>query len=155
MRTIYKCLAIVAVVAISACDFGDTNVNPALPSDVSAQAITPAAQAGLAFSIGGEMVRINGLFMQHFQGINAQQFDNYKYLVKASDMDGVWRRMYQSSLNPLITILRKAEDEGSNHTAGMARVLIAMGIGHLTDMFGDVPYTAAWQGLDNEFFSGL
>ena len=151
MKTIYFYIVIFALTVLS-CDFGDTNVNPALPSDVSAQAIVPAAQAGLAFAIGGEMVRINGLFMQQFQGINAQQFDNYKYLVKASDMDGVWRRMYQSSLNPLVTIMRKAEADGSNHTAGMAKVLIAIGIGHLTDMFGDIPYSDAWQGLESNFF---
>ncbi len=151
MKSTYL-LLIVFCLSVASCDFGDTNVNPALPSDVSAQAIVPAAQAGLAFAIGGEMVRINGLFMQQFQGINAQQFDNYKYLVKASDMDGVWRRMYQSSLNPLVTIMRKAEAEGSNHTAGMAKVLIALGMGHLADMFGDVPYSDAWQGLESNFF---
>ena len=134
------------------CDFGDTNINPALPSDVSAQAIIPAAQAGMAFAIGGEMVRINGLFMQQFEGVNAQQLDNYNYLVKSSDMDGVWRRTYASALNPLITILRKAEDEDSRHTAAMVEILMAHSIGSLTDMFGDVPYTDALQALDNNFF---
>ena len=137
---------------LSSCEFGDTNVNPALPSDVSAQAIVPAAQAGMAFAIGGEGVRINGLFMQQFQGINAQQFDNYKYFVKGSDMDGAWRRLYASSLNALVTIQRKAEAENSNHTSGMAKVLIAHCIGSLADMFGDVPYSDAFQGLDGNFF---
>ncbi|MEL7004647.1 MAG: SusD/RagB family nutrient-binding outer membrane lipoprotein [Bacteroidota bacterium] len=140
------------LLAVSSCDFGDTNVNPAIPSDVSAQAIVPAAQAGLAFAIGGEMVRINGLFMQHFEGINAQQLDNYQYLVKASDMDGVWRRMYHDSLNPLITILRKAEAEDSRHTAAMAKILIAHGIGSLADMFGDIPFDNAFQGLTEDNF---
>ncbi len=152
MKSINRFVIVFSIALLASCDFGDTNVNPALPSDVSAQAITPAAQAGLAFAIGGEMVRISGLFMQQFQGINAQQFDNYKYLVKASDMDGVWRRMYASALNPLVTILRKAESVNSNHTAGMAKVLIALGIGHLTDMFGDIPYSDAWEGLDDNFF---
>ena len=137
---------------VFSCEFGDTNVNPALPSDVSAQAIVPAAQAGMAFAIGGEVVRINGLFMQQFQGINAQQFDNYKYFVKASDMDGVWRRLYASSLNPLVTIQRKADAENSVHTSGMAKVLIAHSIGTLADMFGDIPYTDAFSGLDGNFF---
>ena len=41
------------VFVVSACEFGDTNVNPALPNDVSIQAIVPAAQAGMAFAIGG------------------------------------------------------------------------------------------------------
>ena len=136
----------------TACKFGDTNVNPAIPADVSAQAIVPAAQTGMAFVIGGEMVRINGLFMQHFEGINAQQFDNYQYLVKASDMDGIWRRMYHNSLNPMITILRKAQDEDSKHTEGMAKIMIAHGIGSLADMFGDVPYTDAWAALSESNF---
>lgn len=148
--SIFICLAF--FIGASSCDFGDTNVNPALPSDVSAQAIVPAAQTGMAFAIGGEAVRINGLFMQHFQGINAQQFDNYQYLVKSSDMDGVWRRMYHNSLNPLITILRKAQDDNSNHTAGMAQVLIAQCLGNLADMFGDVPYSDAFKGLEGNFF---
>ncbi len=152
MKSIHKYFAASIFFLLVSCEFGDTNVNPALPSDVAAQAINPAAQAGLAFAIGGEMVRISGLFMQQFQGINAQQFDNYKYLVKSSDMDGVWRRMYHNSLNPLITVQRKAETQNSHHTAAMAKVLIAVGIGHLTDMFGDIPYSTAWRGLEDEFF---
>lgn len=143
---------LLGVFILSSCDFGDTNINPALPSDVSAQAIVPAAQAGMAFAVGGEMVRINGLFMQHFEGVNAQQQDNYNYLVFSSDMDGVWRRTYANALNPLVTVLRKAEDEDSRYTAAMVQVLIAHSIGSLTDMFGDIPYTDAWQGLDENFF---
>jgi len=144
-------LFFLAVVAFS-CEFGDTNINPALPADVSVEAITPAAQAGMAFAIGGEAVRINGLFMQQFRGINAQQFDNYRYLVDAADMDGVWRRMYASALNPLVTIQRKAEEQNSNHASGMTKVLIAHSIGTLADMFGDVPYSDAFKGLEDNFF---
>lgn len=140
------------ILVLSSCEFGDTNVNPALPSDVSAQAIVPAAQAAMAFAIGGEMVRISGLFMQQFEGINAQQFDNYQYLVKSSDMDGVWRRMYKSTLNPFVTILQKAEAEDSKHTAGMAKVMIAHSIGSVADMFGDVPLSNAFQALQDNFF---
>ena len=152
-KIIYKTKALLLILlVVSACDFGDTNVNPALPNDVSAQAIMPAAQTGIAFAIGGEMVRINGLFMQHFVGINAQQFDNYQYLVSAPDMDGVWRRMYHNALNPIVTVLRKAEEEDSRHTAAVAKILIAHGVGSLTDMFGDIPYSDAWGGLDNNFF---
>lgn len=138
--------------AVASCDFGDTNVNPALPTDVSAEAVIPAAQAGMAFAIGGEVVRINGLFMQHFEGINAQQFDNYRYFVRGSDMDGVWMRMYHNTMNPLVTVLRKAEENDSRHTAGMAKILLAHCIGTVADMFGDVPYSDAFQGLDGNFF---
>ncbi len=148
-----KVASVVMVLSVfTSCEFGDTNVNPALPADVSAQAIVPAAQAGMAFAIGGEVVRINGLFMQHFEGINAQQFDNYKYLVKASDMDGVWSRVYFNTLNPLMTIKRKADAEDSKYTSAMASILIAHCIGNMADMFGDVPLSDALGALEENFF---
>ncbi len=136
----------------SACEFGDTNVSPAIPADVSAQAIVPAAQAGLAWVVGGELVRLSGLFTQQFIGINAQQASNYVYLFIPADSDGIWFRSYVSTLQPLFVILEKAEAEGSNHTAAMAKILIAHGIGSLSDIFGDVPFSEAFGARDGEFF---
>ncbi|MEQ6166600.1 MULTISPECIES: SusD/RagB family nutrient-binding outer membrane lipoprotein [unclassified Ekhidna] len=143
------------VLVTSSCDFDEEiNVSPATPADVSAQAIIPAAQAGLAWVIGGELVRISGLFTQQMEGINAQQADNYRYLWVPADGDGIYFRMYNAVLQPLVVIADKAEDENSNHTLGMAQIMIAHGIGSLTDCFGDVPYTDAFGALDGNFQPG-
>lgn len=139
--SILTCLILIA----SSCDFDEEiNVSPATPADVSAQAIVPAAQAGMAWVIGGELVRLSGLFTQQFVGINAQQADNYRYLWVPADGDGIFFRMYVSTLQPLVVIDEKATAEESNHTSGMAKILIAHGIGSMTDLYGDIPYSDAF-----------
>lgn len=139
-------------VVTNSCDFDeDINVSPATPADVSAQAIIPAAQAGLAWVVGGELVRISGLLTQQFVGINAQQFTNYEYLWVPADGDGIWFRFYTSVLQPLVTIKEKAVEEGSNHTIGMTNIMIAHSLGSLTDLFGDIPYSNAFGALDGDF----
>ena len=149
-----KILSIIAlfVFVTSSCDFDEgINVSPATPSDVSAQAIVPASQAGLAWVIGGELVRLSGLFTQQFQGINAQQFQNYEYLWVPADGDGIFLRMYTATLQPLVIIKEKTTEEGSNHTLGMTNIMIAHGIGSMTDMFGDIPYTDAFGAREDNF----
>ncbi|WP_436517272.1 SusD/RagB family nutrient-binding outer membrane lipoprotein [Ekhidna sp. To15] len=143
--SILTCLILIS----SSCDFDeDINVSPATPADVSAQAIVPAAQAGMAWVVGGELVRLSGLFTQQFVGINAQQADNYRYLWVPADGDGIFFRMYVSTLQPLVIIDEKATAEESNHTSGMAKVLIAHGLGSMTDLFGDIPYSTAFGARD-------
>ena len=137
---ILGCLILVA----TSCDFGDTNVSPAIPADVSGQAIVPAAQAGLAWVIGGELVRLSGLFTQQFEGLNAQQADNYIYLFRPVDSDGIWSGMYVSTLQPVMIIKEKAIAEDSKHTEAMANIMLAHGIGSMADIFGDVPLSKAF-----------
>ncbi|SNT38257.1 Susd and RagB outer membrane lipoprotein [Ekhidna lutea] len=145
--SILTCLVLIT----SSCDFDeDINVSPATPGDVSAQAIVPAAQAGMAWVIGGELVRLSGLFTQQFVGINAQQADNYRYLWVPADGDGIFLRMFVSTLQPLVIIEEKATAEESNHTSAMAKILIAHGLGSMTDMFGDIPYTNAFGARSGE-----
>lgn len=140
-----------ALSAITSCEFGDTNVDPAVPTDVAMSALLPSGEAALSWAIGGEMVRMSGLLTQQFEGINAQQLDNYKYLIRDADMDGVWQRMYHNSLNTINVIIEKAQEENAPHYEGVAKVLMAVGIGNLTDAFGDIPYTDAFEADEDNF----
>ncbi|WP_157494001.1 SusD/RagB family nutrient-binding outer membrane lipoprotein [Fulvivirga imtechensis] len=153
MKKIYKKLFVlfVALATATSCEFGDTNVDPAVPTDVAMSALLPSGEAALSWAIGGEMVRMSGLLTQQFEGINAQQFDNYRYLIRDADMDGVWQRMYHNSLNTINVIIEKAQAENAPHYEGVAKVLMAAGIGTLTDAFGDVPYTNAFEGNEQNF----
>ncbi|MBX2840520.1 MAG: SusD/RagB family nutrient-binding outer membrane lipoprotein [Flammeovirgaceae bacterium] len=136
----------------SSCEFDEEiNVDPSTPADVTLNAIWPAAQTGISWVIGGEIVRINGLLIQHFNGINAQQASNTQYLIRDADMDGMWRRMYHDSLNPLVDIIKKANEQDSPFDRGKAKVLLALGLGNFTDGFGDIPYVEAFKADDDLF----
>lgn len=150
MKTImYKLLSVFLLVfVVSSCEFGDTNINPSEPVDVEMAAILPAAEAGITWAVGGELVRFSGLLTQQFNGINAQQQDNARYLIRESDTDGVWERLYHFSMNPLQVILEKAIETDAPHYSGVAKVMMVVGISNTTDAFGDVPFTSAFEAED-------
>lgn len=151
-RYISKILGLTLAVSIlTACEFGNTNVDPAVPTDVAVTALLPSGEAAISWAIGGEMVRFSGLLTQQFEGINAQQLDNYRYLIREADTDGVWQRMYFNSLNTINTVIEKSDELNAPHYKGVAQVLMAVGIGTLTDAFGDVPYTNAFQANEDNF----
>jgi len=141
----------VALSLVTSCEFGDTNVDPAVPTDVAMSALLPSGEAAVSWAIGGEIVRISGLLTQQFEGINAQQEDNYRYLIRDADMTGVWQRMYQNSLNTINTIIEKADEQNAPHYKGVAQVLMAAGIGTFADAFGDIPYSTAFQADEGNF----
>jgi hypothetical protein len=146
-----KVLTLALIGTLSSCEFGDTNVNPAQPPVVSLSALMPNAQISLAWAVGGEFVRMNGLLMQQFEGTNAQQQDNYRYLIREADTDGVWQRMYFNTLASADQIIKQAEIAEAPHYQGVAQVVMAYGILTLTDAFGDVPYTDAFGAIDGNF----
>lgn len=136
---------------ISSCDFGNTNVDPSQPVQVAMSALLPNAQASLSWAVGGEFVRMSGLLTQQFEGINAQQEDNYQYLIREADTDGVWQRMYFNTLTSTNQILKQSIAEDAPHYQGVAQVMMAYGISALTDAFGDIPYTNAFAAIDGNF----
>ncbi|MEQ9404415.1 MAG: SusD/RagB family nutrient-binding outer membrane lipoprotein [Cyclobacteriaceae bacterium] len=137
--------------AISSCDFGDANINPATPETVAMSALLPNAEVALSWAIGGEFVRMSGLLTQQFEGINAQQQDNYQYLIREADTDGVWQRTYFNTLSSANQIIKQAIEADAPHYEGVAQVMMAYGISILTDAFGDVPYTDAFGAIDGNF----
>ncbi|MTI22470.1 SusD/RagB family nutrient-binding outer membrane lipoprotein [Fulvivirga sp. RKSG066] len=153
MKNIIKktCILFVSLSLVTACEFGDTNVDPAVPTDVAMSALLPSAETAVSWAIGGEIVRISGLLTQQFEGINAQQEDNYRYLIRDADTDGVWQRMYYNSLNTVNVLIEKAEVQDAPHYKGVAQVLMATGIGTFTDAFGDIPYSNAFQADEGNF----
>ncbi|MEQ9439414.1 MAG: SusD/RagB family nutrient-binding outer membrane lipoprotein [Cyclobacteriaceae bacterium] len=138
-------------VSISSCEFGDTNVDPSLPQDVAMSALLPSGETAIAWVVGGEMVRFSGLLTQQFRGINAQQQDNWRYLIREADTNGTWQRMYHNSLNTINFVMMKGEEQNAPHYQGVAEVLMATGIGNLTDAFGNVPYSTAFEGNEGNF----
>lgn len=138
-------LSLILLTAMS-CKFGDTNVNPANPTDVGMSALMPSLQTGMSFSIGGEYSQFSNIMTQHIKGgTTAQQGDFSKYILDGQDADGMWQNIYTNVLNIAFIIINKAEAEDAPHYSGVAKVLMAYGIGVVADTFGDVPYSEAFR----------
>ncbi len=151
------CMVVAVLFSTSACDFGDTNIDPASLNrgQVSVALLLPGAIAQLGFSRGALGGRNPGLFMQYFQGQDAQQLEYTQYTLTDNAMNNFWRTgMYGGTMKDLNLIIEKtsagadgAEAEvDAPYYRGIARILMANSLGILTTFFGDVPYSEAFQG---------
>ncbi len=138
----------------SACDFEDYNVDPTSLSEdkVTVDLILPKAQVQSAYNLGATAGRYAGIWMQYFEGVEAQQNALTNYQLQDTDVNNTWSaQLYTGAMRDCITILEAAESEDnpSNHYAGIAKVLLAQNLGFATQLWGDIPYTEAFQGVEN------
>lgn len=142
------------VVLVAACDFGDTNIDPTSVSadQVTLPLILPKAEVQSAYNLGATVGRMAGIWMQYFEGVEAQQTAITNYSITESDVNNTWEfQLYVGSMRDNVTILEKALDPAarSPYYAGIARVLMAQNLGFATQGWGDVPYSEAFLGSEN------
>ena len=78
----------------------------------------------------------------------------YANTITPLTFDGTWSTAYAGILTDGFTLIAQADRDGYARHAGMARVMNAYVMIMLVDMFGDVPYTQAFQG-STEFNPGV
>lgn len=146
--------AIILVAITAACDFGDTNINPNAVNgeQVTLPLILPKAQIQSAYNIAATSGRLAGIWMQYFEGVEAQQNALTNYNVTESDVNNTWEfQLYSGAMRDNINIIDKATQAGnrSPHFAGIARILLAHNLSFATQLWGDIPFSEAFQGSDN------
>ncbi|HMQ46475.1 MAG TPA: SusD/RagB family nutrient-binding outer membrane lipoprotein [Saprospiraceae bacterium] len=75
--------------------------------------------------------------------------DTYQVAYQATDHNDIWERAYQDVLVQIETLLPVTDEEGFTLFSGSARVMKAYVLMTLVDLFGDVPYSEALQGVGN------
>lgn len=147
----YTLVLSVGLWLVSACDFEDTNVDPSNPIDAPINTLLSTAEARMAYFLGGDIARYNALFTQHFGGTNRQHLTYSRYIFDGSNTDATWDQMYGGAFQDLQVALEKAQEEGqaSPHYSGVTKVLLAVFIGNMSDLFGNVPYSEAGLGDEN------
>ncbi|MEI6275719.1 MAG: SusD/RagB family nutrient-binding outer membrane lipoprotein [Prolixibacteraceae bacterium] len=125
----------------------DMNINPDVPSNVPMSLLVPSMELSMAYQIGGiRAVKTTNIYMQQINGVARQSAGEAKYILSASDVDDLWRRIYYQPMMDATRIIEKSKAEKSPHYAGLAKVCLAMCLGTATNLFGDIPYTDAFKG---------
>lgn len=145
---LYILSAILVVFSLSSCEdyFGDINIDPDNPTAVTANVVLPAAQANLAYALGGDASRYTGLLTQHINGVGRQFVVYNNYQILPSDLDALWANMYAGVLMDAKQIEDQSVEGGFNHFNGISKAISAYAFMFLTDMFGDIPYSEALKG---------
>ena len=147
IKNIYLIGLTLIMALFTSCDYGDENVDPTRPADVDLALILPAATTQAAFNQMASPNRLTGILMQHFSGFDAQQIDFEQYNINENTLDNYWNfGLYGGVMKDCSVMIQKGTDEEQPHYVGIAKVLMANALGNATSIFGDAPYSDAFQG---------
>lgn len=146
MKNKYLWILLIAPLFFSCDKFVDVNNNPNNPTSVPPATLLPTTTAGMAFANSNELGRFTSVLVQHNAGaanqvLQADRFDLDNLL------DNQWgNEIYGGTLNNLQLLIDQNQQTNPVY-AGVAKIEKAYIISVATDMWGDVPYSQAGQGL--------
>lgn len=130
--------------------FLDVNHNPNAVNDVSQKTLLPNTTVSMAFTNSNELGKAAGLLMQYNAGIMGVA--SYMDIWNLGNLDNQWsNEIYTNTINNLGILIRKTQVKSPAY-AGIAKLELAYTMSLATDLWGDIPYSQAGQGLDGNGF---
>ena len=149
MKKIYIAILSLSLIFTS-CDSwidSEVNIDPNNPLDVQLNQMLTSTQAAYAYLQGGDIGRYNSLFTQHHAGVERQHAGIDTYGFTESDVNNSYATLYAGIMQDISVMIEKAGgDNPSPQYRGVARTMMAMSIMQVTDLFNDMPYSAAFTG---------
>ncbi len=135
---------------LNSCELEDKNINPNSLESVPANVILPFTESRLARLMAGTGQVMAGIFVQYYEGIDNHPKQVQTYTVnEALYADWDWNDYYDGPMINLRKMIDIAEKEGSFYYSGIGKIMMALCLGNVTSLYGDVPYTEALQGSAN------
>lgn len=145
MKTKKIIIAALVVAVFIGCRKGDDLfVSPNQPSHATPGTMLTGIEANTTMNYESGMARIASIFMQYQSGIVAQSQDYDRYSMTSSDMDNYWSGLYVGGMKNSKLLFDKYEATYPYY-GGIARVCMAINLGISTELWGDVPYSQAFQ----------
>lgn len=145
IKNIFKLVLVLSLgMTVFSCDLQEANVNPNAVVDAPVNVTLPATQANMTWAIGDFAAQSASTLVQYMTGtLNVQQnITIYSYV--PANFQATWNNhFYAGALVDLKKIIEKSSDNGSTHYRAVAKIQTALLLGHLVDLWGDVPFTEA------------
>ncbi len=122
------------------------NTNQSNPETVPEAEILAPVEAALSNVIyaGGSSMLVNAWLQNVSQNQETPNTDTYQ--VYNSSFDSYWTDFYVTTMNNDYLLIQKAKADGNHEYAGIGQVIMAYTLGNATDLWGDLPYSQAFQG---------
>lgn len=127
---------------------GDINSDPNNPTSVPVSAQMPAILITTADTYGGAFSRFNSMLTQQVEGVARQwaSFNQYTGLTP-NRFDAAWGNIYENILNEIKIARVSVGENGLNHFQGVLNVVEAFNLMNSTDVWDDMPYSQALNGI--------
>jgi hypothetical protein len=126
--------------------------SPNDPTEVTPALLLTASQTAVFAAYEGQLARTSTIWVQQLTGTDFQMVNVNNYFVLEGDNVNEWTSIYTDGVVNLNEIINTYGAANPRY-AGIAKVLKAMLMGITTDIWGDVPYSQAAQGLNDENFN--
>jgi len=143
--------AMILTLSFTSCDKW---IDPELNNDPDAviavpnSLLLPAIELDMAYVLGSQdVVGTTGMWVQYSNGVGRQAAIIGRYNITESDINNLWNSLYNGGMMDARVLIDVATD--APEYRGIANILMALYLGNATDLWGDIPYTEAFLGLDN------
>ena len=130
-------------------EFLDVNQNPNNPTVVDVPVLLTGVILTTGFANSNDLGRVSSLLIQHLSGTANQPAQYDIYNIRGS-FDNQWNgELYGGALVNAKQLIDVATQKNSPAYSGIGKLLLAYNFALTTDLYGDVPYSQALQGLGN------
>ena len=137
---------------LSACDngFEEVNANPNAPEVVTPDLLLPhGIESAVDLYWGSSLgMDVGDLYAQYWARIQYTDVD--RYIVSQDIIDNSWRDFYIESLADFQRIYKLGEESGNTNYTAIALIMRSWIFSLLTDTYGDIPYSQALRGMENQ-----
>ncbi|WP_114752209.1 SusD/RagB family nutrient-binding outer membrane lipoprotein [Pleomorphovibrio marinus] len=144
IRKIKYIFGLAAFCWVSSCDLQEANINPNAVTEVGVNVMLPATQANMTWAIADFSSQSTSSFLQYMAGTLNVQLNITIYDYLPVNFQSTWtNHFYAGAMKDLDNIIQLSTESGALHYRGVAKVQMAMLLGYLVDLWGDVPYSQA------------
>ena len=143
-------LALAVGVGVAGCtdDLTSVNDNPNSPTEVPVRFYMPEViQEGADIFLGTAVqLDIASMWIQHMARLQYGYTGRYEF--EADFSDGLWLRLYAGPIADIQAIISRSQAGGNANAEAVGRILRAWFFQHMTELWGDIPYSQAGLGED-------
>jgi hypothetical protein len=143
-KIIYQLFLLLTLMICFSCeDYLDVNKNPNNPERVSMELLL----ANSSFRTGDNIQAVGNITSYYVQYLASPNAFGTKDIHDRAAYDEAWQELYRV-MSDISDIEVQAKEEEAPHYGGVAKVLKAINLALVLDVWGDVPYTEAFFGTE-------
>lgn len=150
MKIIYYSIATLLLLSFSSCKkFLDINQDPNNPLKVQESLILTPVELYTTTQIAGGYPSITTAYWTQQLALNQESPNIDTYRITPTDVNNTWSfDLYPAIFYNLRNMISDADKKSNTSYSGVGKILLAYNLAVCTDLWGDIPYTQAFNALD-------
>ncbi len=132
-----------SIFSFNGCELEEANENPNDLTEVPSKVLLPYIESRIADLMGGQSQLVAGIYINYFNGTAGNYVTPNIYGFYYDHNRIIWDGYYQGPMMNARKMIDIAEKEENFYYAGIGKILMALCVGNLTSLYGDIPYSEA------------